>query len=1124
MKKIKSKEFLALLQSQQARIVFLFGSGMSLALSKSAKTWPGWLKEGRNYLFPSDAADFDASFDESSADGLIQSAGMLFRLLRKNGSYQRYMHNTIESIRPENPALQEVLIKLNRCGDFFATTNYDPLLEQSAGIGGVTYEEPGSILKILKDDMDRCVIHLHGIYADGGRRDNIIADTVQYEAILDNQGAQFLQQLMGTFPIVMVGCGNTVSDPNLHGFLSFAQKHLKSDIPYFYLHKDGEDLCGLPKHCIPVCYGSEYPDLLAFMEEAASVRVQNKLEPEICLFDPYRLNSLTSTSYGRLHFVNQFASFVGREEELQKLDDFSNDPAQYAWWTVIGPGGIGKSRLILEWLRKLPSNWYGIFVDPAQASKIAGSKSFSNTVFVFDYIIGNESKIAESISALQKKTDKYKLRILFLERSLDENSIDWLHTIRSKLNSADRILFEKSIYTKEDRLMISSLKPADEQSYMMDYLSRYLDQCVEENVKNRYALCRGEVVRQIIRSYRADLPGSFWTPLYMSIFIELWIYHDGDLCVHTVKDLLERYVEKEEARWKELLGTDELIYGYAKALALACILDRYCISIPYGSMDDEIGTFDRYLRSRRAPGRKSRDWSQLFIREYGADEFGELSGIVGTELVICGMIDGRVIKNKPVEIPVRNEYFVLEPEYPDVLKEFLVSYYLKPSEVASFVKVVRKLDTMANKTVIFLKHAIDDFPDEDLFGKIMTARPETFHEHYTFLTTILLMERTTWFREMDAIESVLLGSQSSAYVKTDSEVYLWGMLAECLIFKQDGERLLKYGMDFFQYLDARRNTTVMLYADTVFRSYCKGFFLLRDQRSLEAYKKRLDRLEPPYRYCAMTPAMRWRVDQVLLLSKVTAHYLFLRMLIMKKDLNGVARELQITRSICRPNMHDPDVAQLYISILTNVVHLWSIFPEIPHPETAHEVLLDLELFFTAKKEEHLAVTLSNAYLIEYWKYQCKRAKINKKKVCFQYCQSVKKLLNAYPENTQILIDYLSFLCIRTEHSKRRFGLFSEEDWELFEKLSTLRPDCLELLGYYLKGLEYRIKEAEPGSPQMELLLNKYFDLLYKVLSAFNELEKREDLVFPRDYPKPSTKEEIDQTFDDLLHAFQQDFT
>lgn len=1124
MKKIKSKKFLSLLQSQQTRIVFLFGSGMSLALSKSARTWPGWLKEGRNYLPPSDTAYFDTSFDESSADGLIQSAGMLIQLLKRNSSYQRYMHDTIESIRPTNPALQEVLIKLNRCGDLFATTNYDSLLEQSVGISGVTYEEPESILKILKDDMDRCVIHLHGIYADDGRWDNIIADSAQYETILGNQGAQFLQQLIGTCPIVMVGCGNTVSDPNLHGFLSFAQKHLKSDIPCFYLHKDGEDLSGLPKHCIPVCYGPEYSDLLPFIEEAASVRVQNKLESEICLFNPYHLGRLTSTSYGRLHFVNLFASFVGRDEELQYLDDFLNDPMQYAWWTVIGPGGIGKSRLVLEWLRRLPSNWYGIFVDPRQVKEIKGFELFSNTVFIFDYIIGNEDYISIAISTLQKWTAKYKLRILFLERSLDQDSIGWIHTIKTGLNSADHTLFEKGAYAKADFLMVSPLKPADEQSYVMDYLSRYLDQCVEESVKNKYAPRRTEMAQQISRSFRADLQEAFWTPLYMSIFIELWIYHDGNPCVHTAKELLERYIEKEESRWKELLGTDELIYAYAKALTLACMLDRYCVSIPYGFKNDEIGALDQYLTSRRTPGRKGRDWSQLFIRECGADELKSLSGITGMDIVFGGIFDGRTFRDKPVEVPERDEYYVLEPEYPDVLKEFLVSYYLKPSEVASFVKVVRKLDPAANKTVIFLSRAIKDFPEEDRFGKIMTAKPETFHEHHAFLYTMILSERTTWFPNLDAIESILLESQSSAYVKTDTEVALWGMLAECLIFKKDGERLSKFGMDFFQYLNARRRTTVMLYADAVFSCYSKGFFMLKDQKSLESYTKKLDQLEPPYHYCVMTSEMRRRVDQVLLSSRIKAHWVLLRMLLLKEDLNGVEHEFQMFRRICKPIIHNQAVTTYYIDILELILHLWANRPKIPRPETAHEVLLDLERIYAAEKMERTAAALSTAYLMEYWKYQYKTPGINEKEVCFQHFQAVKKLLRAYPKNTQILINYLNLLCIRIDYSKERFAIVSKKDWNLFEKLSRLRPDCLELMSYYQAGLEYKINKTAPRSPQWILLQKKYFDLLFKVLFVFQKMEQDKDFVFPRDYPKPSTEKEIDQTFNSFLSSFQEDFT
>lgn len=82
------------------------------------------------------------------------------------------------------------------------------------------------------------MIHLHGRYDRENGADDIIADGPQYQSILDNSGAQFIQNLLSTYPIVIVGCGGTVEDPNLAGFLSFAAEKLgTSDIPYFYLMK-----------------------------------------------------------------------------------------------------------------------------------------------------------------------------------------------------------------------------------------------------------------------------------------------------------------------------------------------------------------------------------------------------------------------------------------------------------------------------------------------------------------------------------------------------------------------------------------------------------------------------------------------------------------------------------------------------------------------------------------------------------------------------------------------------------------------------------------------------------------------------------------------------------------------
>lgn len=76
--------------------------------------------------------------------------------------------------------------------------------------------------------------------------------------------------------LVILGCGATVDDPNLKGFMSFASKQLHLNIPYFYLHKAGDDLSDLGPNVIPVCYGMEYSDLSNAVEDMANYRIRSR--------------------------------------------------------------------------------------------------------------------------------------------------------------------------------------------------------------------------------------------------------------------------------------------------------------------------------------------------------------------------------------------------------------------------------------------------------------------------------------------------------------------------------------------------------------------------------------------------------------------------------------------------------------------------------------------------------------------------------------------------------------------------------------------------------------------------------------------------------------------------------
>jgi hypothetical protein len=69
-------------------------------------------------------------------------------------------------------------------------------------------------------------------------------------------------------------------------------------------------------------------------------------------------------------------------EELCSLNSYLNANDRFLWWGILGEGGIGKSRLVLEWLKKMPSNWYGFFAKK-EADKAADFQPFTDTVVGF---------------------------------------------------------------------------------------------------------------------------------------------------------------------------------------------------------------------------------------------------------------------------------------------------------------------------------------------------------------------------------------------------------------------------------------------------------------------------------------------------------------------------------------------------------------------------------------------------------------------------------------------------------------------------------------------------------------------------------------------------------------------
>lgn len=237
------------------KMVYLFGADASMTLGGHSLNWPNWILSGKAFLSLPEQSELDKRMGAWTSNELIDAATYLLGQVKASGSYHAFMDQTVGALHPVDTVFQDALRKVWRAGDLITTTNYDIQMEETLGAGGISYAVPAQILSIIRGTGDNEVIHLHGMYDRLNGIDDIIADDPQYQGILNDSGAQFIQNLISTYPIVIAGCGGTVEDPNLSGFMSFVVDKLRAlDIPYFYLAKKGDALPDLPANAVPVFY------------------------------------------------------------------------------------------------------------------------------------------------------------------------------------------------------------------------------------------------------------------------------------------------------------------------------------------------------------------------------------------------------------------------------------------------------------------------------------------------------------------------------------------------------------------------------------------------------------------------------------------------------------------------------------------------------------------------------------------------------------------------------------------------------------------------------------------------------------------------------------------------------
>ena len=173
------------------KIVYLCGAGASMSLGSHRLSWTNWIAEGRKYLTIPEQNELNLKIGSWTAEELIDAATFLLGKLKSSGAYQTFMNQTIGALHPVNTEFKEALCKVWRAGDLIATTNYDTQIEETLNAKGVSYECPAEILSIIRSTAENKVIHLHGMYDERDGIDNIIADYIQYQTILQQWGTVY---------------------------------------------------------------------------------------------------------------------------------------------------------------------------------------------------------------------------------------------------------------------------------------------------------------------------------------------------------------------------------------------------------------------------------------------------------------------------------------------------------------------------------------------------------------------------------------------------------------------------------------------------------------------------------------------------------------------------------------------------------------------------------------------------------------------------------------------------------------------------------------------------------------------------------------------------------------------
>ena len=323
---------------------------------------------------------------------------------------------------------------------------------------------------------------------------------------------------------------------------------------------------------------------------------------------------------------------------------------------------------------------------------------------------------------------------------------------------------------------------------------------------------------------------------------------EGSISLSSTEELLSEYLNKEIGRWDIIFGDKVLTESYIRLLAVACTVNVFNITDHYGedylredssrliafldetsgkpgadnifedlfvkmdlpdemdAEDDESfhypdSTVTYYDKNNRKQIKQLDDQDRFAYRAPFIKLFADPNEVFLQMLIETDSAEDEEkaelerlrAEREEREASLPDHAWIIEPVFPDIIREYIVLYAANQRDAGKFAKLARSNSVLG--LLHFLTLALEDWPHSDVFQRIATTPPSEVLNYSEYYFSLLIEIKN--IENIQTVEKAMIESEP-VFIKF--EIELWRRIAVVLTDRNNAERIYESACNFVEHI------------------------------------------------------------------------------------------------------------------------------------------------------------------------------------------------------------------------------------------------------------------------------------------------------------------------------------